>query len=288
MDRKKIVSSLITMGAAGALLIGATFAFFTDNETSTGNTFTAGGLDLKVDSESHYAGLTCDGEVWDEDEEGQSTRPDLVGDPCDGTWTETDLGPQHKFFNLSDIKPGDTGENTISLHVVNNDAWGRLVIDNDQDLENTFLQSELDSGNDPDGVASGELQENLLFRIWLDQGNVDGFQCSDGAEVAKCIDDPQEGDNIQQGNEPTLVSQGTLDAGGETLNIWEGLAAVFVSQGASNGIVADGRMVESITYYFGIDWELPGDVGNEVQTDSLSADMTFEVEQHRNNPIPFD
>ena len=48
MDKKKIVSSLVTIGAAGALLIGATFAFFSDTSTSNNNQFTSGILDLHV------------------------------------------------------------------------------------------------------------------------------------------------------------------------------------------------------------------------------------------------
>src|SRR3972149_7298646 len=278
---KRLVTSGLTIAAAAALLIGATFAFFTDSETSTGNTFSAGGLDLKVDSEAHYAGLVCNSSSQWQFEATSSSRPDLVGDPCDGTWAQTDLGPTHKFFNLSDLKPGDSGENTISLHVINNDAWGRLVINSVQDLENTYLQEELEAG-DPDGVASGELRENLLFSIWLDEGTNNGFQCSGlGAE---CGADPQEGDNIKQAEEPELVSQGTLDAGSETHNIWQGLAAVFALQGARPGIVSDGRMVGSTTYYFGIDWELPEGVGNVIETDSLVANMSFQVVQHRNNP----
>src|SRR3989344_761650 len=276
----RILLSVASIAAAAALLIGATFAFFSDNETSQNNVFTAGSLDLKVDSESHYAGLTCTNDVWVEDQTGQSTRPDLIGDPCDGTWSQTDLGPQHKFFNLSDLKPGDNGENTISLHVIDNDAWGRLVINDVQDLENTFLEAELDSGNDPDGVTSGELRETLLFSIWLDDGATPGFQGKGN--------DAGEGNNIQDEGELTLVSQGTVDEGGETHNIWLGLQAAYTEANCDNptpcpGLMSDGRLVESTTYYFGIDWELPSSVGNEVQTDSLGADMTIEVVQHRNN-----
>src|SRR3990172_7407305 len=136
MDKKKIVTSLVTIGAAGALLVGATVAFFTDTETSTGNTFTAGKIDLKIDSTASYNGQPVPG----------------------STWELKDLNPQSdKFFNFDDIKPGDFGENTVSLHVFNNDAWGRLVIDNVQDLENTFLDSELDAGDA--GVPDGELRE---------------------------------------------------------------------------------------------------------------------------------
>ena len=44
----KILLSGATILAAAALVIGATFAFFSDSETSTGNTFAAGDLDLRL------------------------------------------------------------------------------------------------------------------------------------------------------------------------------------------------------------------------------------------------
>jgi predicted ribosomally synthesized peptide with SipW-like signal peptide len=264
MDKKKIISSLITIGAAGALLVGATFAFFSDNETSTGNTFTAGTLDLKVDSECHYF------------QDGQE-----VQDGCQGfgNWEQTDLGAE-KFFNFDDIKPGDWGEDTISLHVVDNDAWGQFKIGNITD--------------------NGELGANMEFWLWLDQGNVAGFQCSGEGEDAACTDDPQEGDNVRQENEPILITPGSVDSQGETHNIWDGLAAAQnINGGDSEGILDDGRMVGSINYYFGLAWcfgkanpsaEAPAGVcdgsgvSNDAQGDTLSGDLSFLVTQHRNNP----
>src|SRR3989304_409587 len=47
----KVLLSGATILAAAALVIGATFAFFSDTETSTGNTFTAGALDLKINGQ---------------------------------------------------------------------------------------------------------------------------------------------------------------------------------------------------------------------------------------------
>ena len=41
---KKILISLAVIGAVGAIAAGATGAFFSDTETSTGNTFTAGAI----------------------------------------------------------------------------------------------------------------------------------------------------------------------------------------------------------------------------------------------------
>jgi len=46
---KKIAMSLMTIAAVVALSVGATGAYFSDVETSTGNTFSAGTLDLNVD-----------------------------------------------------------------------------------------------------------------------------------------------------------------------------------------------------------------------------------------------
>jgi len=48
MDKKKIVVSLATMGAAGALLVGATFAYFSATGNSTGNHISTGILTLSI------------------------------------------------------------------------------------------------------------------------------------------------------------------------------------------------------------------------------------------------
>ena len=46
---KKIIISLSVIAAVAAITVGGTIAYFNDTETSTGNIFTAGSLDLKVD-----------------------------------------------------------------------------------------------------------------------------------------------------------------------------------------------------------------------------------------------
>src|SRR3990170_7694379 len=45
---RKIVTSALSIGTAGALLVGATFAFFSDSVTSNGNTFSTGVMELKI------------------------------------------------------------------------------------------------------------------------------------------------------------------------------------------------------------------------------------------------
>lgn len=51
---KKILISLSIIAAAAAVVIGATTAYFSDTETSTGNTFTAGVIDISVDGENPW------------------------------------------------------------------------------------------------------------------------------------------------------------------------------------------------------------------------------------------
>lgn len=57
---KKILISLSVIGIVAAIAIGGTIAYFNDTETSTGNIFTAGALDLKVDHLwQTYNDVTC-------------------------------------------------------------------------------------------------------------------------------------------------------------------------------------------------------------------------------------
>ncbi len=345
----RLLLSLAVLVFAGGLVAGGTGAFFSDTETSTGNVFAAGALDLKVDSTAHYNHMVCVPRV---DTAGYNWQPEpgafpngvpadhypQPGTQCEGTWAETDLGPSMKFFNLSDIKPGDEGENTISLHVYDNDAWGRFVISGVTDLDNTCTEPESEVGaeepecpapSDTPATTPGELAENIQFYAWVDQGATPGFQNVDGLgelfdddseEEGVQLIDPTEGDNVWQCagltdpaqypaqppvdcNEPLVILPGDVDENpnedqtlpDETHNIWPALAALYSFEGCTDadggtdyglcqGLAADGRMVGSTTYYFGLAWDVPTTVGNEAQTDSLTANLTFEAVQHRNNP----
>jgi len=302
---KKILLSVATLAAVGAIVAGGTVAFYGDVETSTGNTFTAGSIELKVDSTSHYNGMICEGGAGWQPEEGteQPYYPEQ-GSPCDGTWSESNLtdGVQ-KFFNFSDLKPGDYGEDTISLHVYDNDAWGQFVITPTSDSDNTCTGPEQDAEDANETLCGegedGEMDENLYFTGWLDQGSTPGFQC--GNPNSTSCNDIYEGDNVyQERYEGTFWDNETI--GDLTHNIGDVLAGAYGRYCADNpsasadghndygichGLAADGRMVGSTTYYFGLAWDLPLETGNEVQSDEYIADLTFEVEQHRNNPNPF-
>lgn len=288
--------SVAVLAITGAAVAGATVSFFTDTEVSENNVFTAGAIDLKVDSQAHYNGAMCvdntDNNVVDYVWvlEADTVLADYAGFPvlgeaCDNSWEEADLGAE-QFFSYTDVKPGDFGENTISLHVYDNDAWGRFVVEVLEDTENTCTEPELGDESTCEDDDDGELREAMLFSAWLDEGTTPGFQ---GSDV-----DSEEGDNILNGVEEEFWTGEMADEnswdfahvlGDTTIGSYQ-LNDCGNANSGCEGIVADGRMVGGITYYFGLAWELPGTTDNSVQTDGMSATMKFEVEQRRNNDIP--
>lgn len=221
---KKILISLSVVVAVSAVAVGGTVAFFSDKETSVGNTFAAGAIDLKIDSHATYNG-----------------QPVTAA-----TWELKDLNPtSDKFFNFVDIKPGDKGENTISLHVINNDAWVCAEVSGLISAENSCNEPETQAEPNcaPDG--DGELDDTMVWTVWRDPN------CND----------------IQDSGEVTLVS-------GHPVN---GVLAVYDSTTQA------GPLTGGSTTCLGVAWELPLVTGNEVQTDSLTGDVSFEVVQSRNN-----
>ncbi|TSC95708.1 MAG: von Willebrand factor type A [Parcubacteria group bacterium Athens0714_26] len=292
---KKILISLSIIGAVAAVAIGATTAFFSDTETSTGNTFTAGSIDLKVDSVAHFNRMVCTlgtnpaTYTW-QPETGfnpDSSHYPQPGTPCEGTWTETDLGAQ-KFFNLVDLKPGDEGEDTLSLHVYDNDAWGKMTITGVTDTGNTCKEPEIGLTADADCIGKnpgdteldGELRENTKFSFWLDQGAIPGFQNRPQTPTA----DPQEGDNIwQPATEPFLsgaiplgfnqatlcpttgapwwcanIRDGIIEIAPEEHKLWEALAAVRATSNCPIGTPVDGHTNYDVCHGLAVDGRLVG------------------------------
>lgn len=242
---KKILLSLSMIAVVAVAVAGATGAFFSDTETSTGNTFTAGAIDLKVDSEQHYNNAVCVNNVWVVANPVANQYP-VAGSSCGGTWGQTEGLDivNEKFFNFGDIKPGDTGENTISLHVVNNDAWLCAAVSDLVSNDNSQTEPESSAALDTDDMASGELDDTMIWTVWRDDG-----------------------DNIQESGEATLLS-------GNPVN---GTLALYDST------TNTGPLLAGNTGYLGVKWELPSSSGNETQTDSLTGNISFTTVQSRNN-----
>ncbi len=156
---KKILSSLSIITIMAVFAVGGSIAYFSDTETSTGNIFQAGTLDLKVEE----------------------------NDPT--TWK----------FVVPDIKPGDEGEAEAEIKNTGTiDGYLHITFKNLLDKENGHIEPEIETANqsqenceeeggvwnseneppcDLSGDLSGELAENLDLLIYIDEagGTADEF-----------------------------------------------------------------------------------------------------------------
>ncbi len=155
----RILASLAMILFVGAVVASSTGAFFSDTETSTGNTFTAGELDLTIDNTSY-------GFDWNNPTVQAPTG--VWGPNAANSWALSDLTNQ-LFFSFRDLKPGDYGEDTISMHVQNN-AWACMAMDLTATPDNGINDPETDAGDITDGDG-GELQNYLSFMFWNDDGD---------------------------------------------------------------------------------------------------------------------
>jgi Ca-activated chloride channel homolog len=269
---KKILLSAGMIIFIGTIAAGATGAFFNDTETSTGNVFTAGGIDLTVDSTQHYNNAVCvagaNGSTW-QLAPGAATTTDqypIIGSPCTGTWTATNLGPSFQFFNFADVKPGDQGEDTVSLHLESNPAYACVDIGTTGNNENSLLEPESAAGDT--SSTTGELAQEVHVFAWLDNASTSNAQI---------------GDNIFQAGEPILQQPIALSAlGTTTLTLADGGTGTTLP-GGSTTYIGLGWCAGTLTVGTS-SWACDGStMGNEAQTDSATSTVQFRVEQARNN-----
>lgn len=119
-------------------------------QANTGYTFATntgtGGLELTIDSETYYNGVL---------------QPTL-------SWDLKNLVPgSDRFFNFPDVKPGDTGTTSISIHLKQNAAWVCLDFKNLEDSENGINEPESALDNNQQGELSAETE----FFAWRDDGD---------------------------------------------------------------------------------------------------------------------
>ncbi|GAB7094962.1 hypothetical protein JCM30237_21150 [Halolamina litorea] len=363
LTRRKALTGLGGIGAGAALGGTGTMAFLNDTETSAGNTVTAGELDLKIDWEEHYNGSMIEDQA-------------LTDNP----------GP---VFDLGDVKPGDSGEATISLHVFDNPAWVHMAGELTKNAEMGVNEPESHAAGEDDTMEgggddmSGELADEILVDVWYDGSEADadgeggnnvyeseevpiasgtlrdvmaeledgrllsnqapaatdvgtasngGEACLTGDEW-KIDDTPVVGDTTPNGDiEITAVEE----EAGEVVGVeWESqreicLVAVkggpstttyeydcatsggvdYAPENAGNdnrtyyeisnvqfyycegedgnggGDNGDDCWPNSTTQYIGFSWELPFEVGNEIQSDELQFDLEFHAQQCRHNDDP--
>lgn len=265
-----LLALLLIVGSGGALATG-TGAFFSDTETSTGNIFTAGAIDLTIDNESYYNGVLNEGT----------------------SWAATNLTTQ-KFFDFNDIKPNDYGEDTISIHVATNDAYMCADVTLTSNNDNGINEPEGLDGDVTDGAGNGELADLVNFAWWADDGDnvfesdetlldpigpIGALEIGEAYPLALADSD----ENIWTGNAGPILGNTPYYIG----KAWcfGAMAAAplapsdYTGPDANNdGVGAAGTPQDGGFTCDG------GNVDNQSQTDSLTADIEFSAVQARNNP----
>jgi predicted ribosomally synthesized peptide with SipW-like signal peptide len=279
---QRILLGLGTIAVLGGLVVGGSGAFFNDTETSTGNTFTAGDIDLKIDNSSYAIDFNIP------TFQGEPTGA-LVANPAN-SWSLADLvAGTHKFFTFSDLKPGDYGEDTISVHVGSNNAWmcaaARITSDLDNSITEPEDESDLDDDN-ADATPDGDLDSALNFAFWVDDGDnvLEDNEYDGGAGI------------FLQGSLANMGAAGAIalaDSAGSVLpsaGPVPGNSTFYIGKGWCYGAMTPNPVVQdnattSSPLILGTGFTCNGSsIGNEGQTDSVEGDMQFYAVQSRNNP----
>ncbi|MEZ3165133.1 vWA domain-containing protein [Halorubrum sp. RMP-47] len=240
LSRRKVLAGLGAVGVASAGAGLGTTAYFNDTETFEGNTLTAGELDLKLDYKSTYLGgpgrlddvvdmgypdaedlgdgryllgqapTPGDMEAWEDLVQGEGRAFDFCSPEADQFLINGDGIP---VFTLDDVKPGDSGEVTISLHICDNPAYVYLAGEITENLENGQSEPELgDEGEDTDGM--GELADAIQVCVWYDEDCDNVFEPTGTGE--------------QQELEVALVSDTSGSMSGANLTALKSAATSFV------------------------------------------------------------
>jgi len=139
---KKQLMSIMVIGIAALFLGAGTFAYFSDIETSEGNTFTAGTLDLQLsnDGTNYHDGVT-------------------------ETWTISDWAPGDEScatLYATNVGSVDILEMTIHFDTVNNGAGDGSELD-----EKIIVTSWVEYFKNADGTWSGPHEYITYLEQWV-------------------------------------------------------------------------------------------------------------------------
>ena len=212
LSRRKLLAGLGAVGVASAGAGLGTTAYFNDTETFAGNSLTAGEFDLLVDWQQTYdygEGHTFVSAHPDHDGDGEqsiaadndagqirySDFPDEEDEDSNGAnipvlncenippLDEADFGTDPvtgeemgTLVQFSDVKPGDSGEITFSLHLCDNPGYIWMQADNVSESEGVDTDAEL--AVDPDNL--GDLGDAIEARLWYDE-DCDNVYNGDGS-----------------------------------------------------------------------------------------------------------
>ncbi|MFA9518306.1 vWA domain-containing protein [Halopenitus sp. H-Gu1] len=203
LSRRRVLGGLGAIGVASAGAGIGTTAYFSDEEAFEENRLTAGELDLKLDYRATYSGgpgRRDEIDSWySEDGPGEPFDVETIedgtyligevpevdeGEMWEDEVQNTDLcdpelglinGDEIPVFTLKDVKPGDSGEVTVSLHICDNPAWMYMNGELTANDENTVTDPEAsadgenNAASDSEIDGDGELADAIQTRLWYDE-----------------------------------------------------------------------------------------------------------------------
>ncbi|MEF8786423.1 MAG: SipW-dependent-type signal peptide-containing protein [Haloarculaceae archaeon] len=166
LTRRKILASMGAVGAAGAVAGMGTSAYFSDEESFTNNSLTAGELDLKVDWEEHYYN-------------GKGSQAD------EATLVSGDPNPTEVDYYLPAVRNPDASPIALNFTNSQNDLWDATAIEAFPDEDDDGIQDDGD-------ITCDDLEsvENALASEQRTSGNGQG----DGGDPLVQLQDIKPGD----------------------------------------------------------------------------------------------
>jgi predicted ribosomally synthesized peptide with SipW-like signal peptide len=271
LSRRKMLAGL---GAVGLASVGAglgTSAFFSDTESFTNNSLTAGTLDMSVSAD-----VVAANQYWI-DQGGLDIS--VVADSEDPVFG----------LQVDDIKPGDWAVICFEISVGDNPGYVQVSTDNFTEDGGVHAEPEIEAGDTDNDADLGEFLLTTVWQSYDDSGDRAGLSTLD--PVFNNASDDLDIDYA----EPTDLD-GVVDADAHYTNAREAngvLSGGYIVKDDNGdpmmvGSDSDGSDSEvADTYEFCLLLELPYEVGNVIQGDSMGFDLVFETQQVRNNDTPF-
>ncbi|MFC7131993.1 MULTISPECIES: SipW-dependent-type signal peptide-containing protein [Salinibaculum] len=276
LSRRKMLAGLGAIGLASAGAGLGTSAYFSDTEAFTNNSLTAGTLDMTV-----TADVVAANDYW---VDNGALDISAVADS-----EEAVMG-----LVVDDIKPGDWAIICFDIDIDSNPGYVQVTTENFAEDGGANPEPEQEAEGDTNN--SDDLGQYLLTTVW--QGYDDTSGDKSGLSTLDPVFNNVSGGSLAAYQEPFNLdgevdtdNSGGID-GADTAHYTNAREADDILSGGY--IIKDPSQdplpiggVDGSSYEFCLLLELPYEVGNVVQGDSVSFDLVFDTEQVRNNDDPF-
>ena len=220
LSRRKVLAGIGAVGLASAGAGLGTSAYFSDRETFQNNSLVAGELDLLVDWQQHYRmngettfvnahpdhdgdgeqSIAADNDAGqirysdfpdDEDEDSNGANIPVLDCETIPPLPEADFGvdpttgeEMETLVQLADVKPGDSGEITFSLHLCDNPGyiWMQAAGVNQSEGVNTDPELAVDTNEVPD------LANAIEARLWYDEDCDNVYDPAEPVDIMLTLD----------------------------------------------------------------------------------------------------